>query len=155
VDITALVRAIERGRTSDVFGARLSPDEWQRLGGVLKRSELRPGELLLRRGDTEACAYLVESGLLQVFVTGGPPRSHRVATITQGTVVGEPGLFGATPRLAHVEAMTRCVVWALCAPRLHTLSAEAPGLVLEVLRAAGAVMAMRLRDNLERGIPVT
>jgi CRP-like cAMP-binding protein len=155
VDITALVRAIERGRTPDVFGARLSSEEWQRLGGVLQRGELRPGELLLRRGETEACAYLVESGLLQVFVNGGPPHSRRVATLSQGTVVGEPGLFGTTPRMAHVEALTRCVVWALRAPRLHTLSAEAPGLVLEVLRAAGAVMARRIRDNLERGIPVT
>jgi CRP-like cAMP-binding protein len=86
---------------------------------------------------------------------GGPPHSHRVATLSQGTVVGEPGLFGATPRMAHVEALTRCVVWALRASRLQTLSAEAPGLVLEVLRAAGAVMARRVRDNRERGIPAT
>jgi CRP-like cAMP-binding protein len=155
LDITALVRAIERGQSADAFGARLSPAEWQRLGGVLERGELKPGDLLLRRGDTEACAYLVESGLLQVFVIGGPSRSHRVTTLSQGTVVGEPGLFGSTPRMAHVEAMTRCVVWGLSASRLRSLSGEAPGLVLEVLRAAGSVMALRMRDNLERGVPVT
>jgi hypothetical protein len=45
-------------------------------------------------------------------------------------------------------------VWALPAQRLHALAAAAPGLVLEVLRAAGAVMAWRMRANLERGLPV-
>jgi CRP-like cAMP-binding protein len=57
--------------------------------------------------------------------------------------------------MAHVEAMTRCVVWSLSATRLRSLSGEAPGLVLEVLRAAGSVMALRMRDNLERGVPAT
>ena len=86
-------------------------------------------------------------------VTGGPARSHRVATLGEGAMLGEPALFGAVPRMAHVEAVTGSVVWSLCARRLHLLAGEAPALVLEVLRAAGAVMAARMRANLERGIP--
>jgi CRP-like cAMP-binding protein len=119
------------------------------------RRELHPGELLMRRGDTDTVAFLVERGQFQVFVTGGPPRSHRIATLREGAMLGEPGLFGATPRMANVEAMTHGVVWSLCAARLHQLAEHAPALVLEVLRAAGAVMASRMRANLERGIPVT
>ena len=142
-------------RSEDAFAARLSPAQWRQLATVLERRELEPGTLLLRRGQTETGAYLVERGRLQVFVTGGPPGSHRMATLHEGAVIGEPGLFAATPRLAHVEAVTPCVVWALCARRLHELAAEAPALVLEVLRAAGAVMAVRMRANLERGIPVS
>jgi CRP-like cAMP-binding protein len=154
LDITALVRAIEGRHSEDVFPARLSPAQWQELAGVMVRRELRPGELLMRRGDTDTAAFLVEQGQLQVFVTGGPPRSHRIATLREGAMIGEPGLFGATPRMAHVEAMTSCVVWSLCAVRLQQLAEQAPVLVLEVLRAAGAVMARRMRSNLERGIPV-
>jgi CRP-like cAMP-binding protein len=56
--------------------------------------------------------------------------------------------------MAHVEAVTPCAVWAISSPRLQALADQSPGLVLEVLRAAGAVMAWRMRANLERGIPV-
>jgi len=154
LDIQPLVRAVQSRHGEDAFAAQLSPEEWRLLGGSMQRSELRPGELLLRRGDTEERAHLVEAGQLQVFVTGGPPRSHRIATLRAGALIGEPGLFGATPRMAHVEAATPCIVWTLDAARLHALADEAPGLVLEVLRAAGAVMAWRIRTNLERGIPV-
>jgi len=155
LNITALVRAVEARSDEDAFPARLSAADWQQLATALERRELQPGELLLRRGDTDECAYLVESGRLQVFVVGGPPRSHRIATLHEGTLVGEPGLFAAAPRMAHVEAMTPCVVWALSARRLQELAAAAPMLVLEVMRAAGALMAARMRANLERGIPVT
>lgn len=154
MDITALVRAIEARSDEDAFAVRLKAADWQHLAGILERRELQGGELLLRRGDTDEYAYAVESGRLQVFVVGGPPRSHRIATLSEGTLVGEPGLFTAAPRMAHVEAMTTCVVWALCARRLQAMAHEAPLLVLEVMRAAGALMAARMRANLERGIPV-
>ena len=151
--LLALAIAARRGEDG-FFSAQLSAEEWQQLGRVLERSELQAGELLLRRGDVEAHAYLIERGQLQVFVTGEPGR-HRIATLHEGTIVGEPGLFGATPRLAHVEAVTPCIVWGMGAQRLQELATEAPGLVLEVLRAAGAVMSQRMRANLERGIPLT
>lgn len=154
MDINTLVNAVNARQGDDAFAARLSMDEWRLLASAMHRRELRAGELLVRRGDTDAQAYLVELGQLQVFVTGGPPRSHRIATLREGALIGEPGLFGDTPRMAHVEAVTPCAVWALPAPRLQALADKAPGLVLEVLRAAGAVMAWRMRANLERGIPV-
>lgn len=155
MDITALVNAVSARRGDDAFTARLSTHEWYLLAGAMQRRELQPGELLLRRGDTDTQAYLVEHGRLQVFVTGGLPRSHRIATLREGALVGEPGLFGAIPRMAHVEAVTPAAVWALPAQNLYALAEAAPRLVLEVLRAAGAVMAWRMRTSLERGLPVT
>ena len=153
LDITTLVRVVEALHDDDAFKAQLSAAQWQQLAAVMDRREIAAGELLVRRGDVEARAYLVESGELQVFVTGGPPRSHRVAKLGKGAMLGEPALFGAAPRMAHVEAVTAAVVWSLCARCLHELAAEAPALVLEVLRAAGAVMAARMRAHRERGIP--
>ena len=153
MDITPLVLAVEALHDDNAFRAQLSAAQWQQLAAVMQRQELSPGDMLVHRGDIEPKAYLVESGQLQVFVTGGPPRSHRVAALGAGALLGEPALFGATPRMAHVEAVSHAVVWSLCARRLHGLAADAPQLVLEVLRAAGAVMAARMRANLERGIP--
>jgi CRP/FNR family transcriptional regulator, cyclic AMP receptor protein len=155
-EITALIRAVEGFEgDDDIFPVRLSAADWAQLASVMEPIELRPGELLLRRGETGRRAYLVESGQLQVFVTGGAPRSHRIATLRGGTMVGEPALFAPTPRMAHVEAAEPSVVWALAAESLLSLSPSAPALVLEVLRAAGVLMTARRRANLERGIPVT
>ena len=153
LDITPLVRAVEALHDDNAFKARLSAAQWQQLAAVMKRREITAGDMLMQRGDIDRKAYLVESGQLQVFITGGPPRSHRVATLGAGALLGEPSLFGATPRMAHVEAVSPTVVWSLCARRLHDLAADAPALVLEVFRAAGAVMAARMRANQERGIP--
>jgi len=68
-------------------------------------------------------------------------------------VVGEPGLFGDSPRMANVEAMTPCVVFALRGPRLEELAQRLPALALELLRAAGGVMATRMRANLAKQTP--
>lgn len=154
MNITALVQAIAGLQTVDRFTPTLSAAQWEQLAAYLERHELAVGDLLTRRGDVEARAYMVESGELQVFVTGGPPHSHRIAVLRAGSLVGEPALFCDSPRMANVEAMTPCVVWALARDRLDALAAQAPELVLAVLRAAGAVMALRMRANLERGIPV-
>ena len=153
MDITTLVAAIEGRLGEDAFAVVLSGPDWQALASVLERRELHPGELLLRRGQADARAFLVERGQLQVYVTGEPPGSQRTATLHAGTVVGESGLFGATPCAAHVEAVTPCVVWVLAAARLQALATTAPALVAEVLRAAGAVLALRQRAQRERGTP--
>jgi CRP/FNR family transcriptional regulator, cyclic AMP receptor protein len=155
MDITPLIRAVEAARGEDAFSALLSAAQWLHLATALERRELHPGELLMRRGETDAAAYFVQAGELQVFVTGGPPGSHRIATLRAGALVGEPALFVDLPRMAHVEAMSACVVWALPAAGLQRLGAEAPELALTVLRGAGAVMAARMRANLERGIPIS
>jgi CRP-like cAMP-binding protein len=70
-------------------------------------------------------------------------------------VVGEAGLFSDQPRMANVEAMTACVVWALRGPRLEELSARNPALALELVRAAAAVMGVRMRANIEHGQAVS
>ncbi len=119
MDITPLGRAVEALHDDHAFKAQLSAAQWQQLATVMKRREVAAGAILVQRGDIEPKAYLVGSGQLQVFVTGGPPRSHRVAALGAGALLGEPALFGATPRMAHVEAVSPAVVWSLCARRLH------------------------------------
>ena len=108
---------------------------------------------LIKQGDADRSMYFLAQGSLQVFVTGGVPGSSRIAILRAGSVVGEPGLFNDGPRMANVEAMTACEVWALRGPRLEELSQRSPALVLEILRAAGNVMAVRMRANLAKQTP--
>ena len=153
MDINDLVQAIQTLNAEDAFRARLTLDQWRVIAPYLTRHEIRAGDLLIKQGDTDRSMYFLSQGTLQVFVTGGPPGSNRIAILRAGSVVGEPGLFGDGPRMANVEAMTPCVVWALRGPRLEELAQRSPALALEVLRAAGGVMALRMRANMSRQTP--
>jgi len=153
MDINALVQALQTLNAEDAFRPRLSLEQWRLIAPYLTRHDIRAGDLLIKQGDVDRTMYLLEQGSLQVFVTGGPPGSNRIAILRAGSVVGEPGLFGDSPRMANVEAMTPCSVWALRGPRLEELAQRQPALVLELLRTAGSVMATRMRANLAKQIP--
>ena len=154
MDITTLVQAVQTLNADDAFKAGLGPQHWQALAPYLSRHGLRAGDLLIRQGDRDRSAYLLEQGNLQVFVTGGTPGRSRICILRPGSLVGEPGLFAEVARGANVEAMTPCVVWALSAARLDELCARAAPLGLQVLRAAAGVMATRVRGHFERGVPL-
>jgi CRP/FNR family transcriptional regulator, cyclic AMP receptor protein len=155
MEFNDLVHAIQTLNAEDAFRPRLTLDQWRVISPYLTRHDIRAGDLLIKQGDTDRTMYFLGQGSLQVFVTGGPPGSNRIAILRAGSVVGEPGLFGDGPRMANVEAMTPCAVWALRGPRLEELAARSPALALELLRAAGGVMSMRMRNNMVRQIPFT
>jgi CRP-like cAMP-binding protein len=154
MDITTLVQAVQTLNAGDAFKAGLDLPHWQTLAPYLARQELRAGHLLIRQGDVDRSAFFLEQGNLQVFGSGGAPGRHRIAILRPGSLVGEPGLFAPIPRTANVEAMTPCAVWALSVARLDELCARLPMLALPLLRAAGAVLAVRARANLEFGAPL-
>jgi len=153
MDINALVQALQTLNAEDAFRPRLTLEQWRLIAPYLTRHDIRAGDLLIKQGDADRTMYFLEQGSLQIFVTGGPPGSNRIAILRAGSVVGEPGLFGDSPRMANVEAMTPCTVWALRGPRLEELAQRQPALVLELLRTAGGVMAMRMRANLAKQTP--
>jgi CRP-like cAMP-binding protein len=153
-DITTLVQAVQTLNAIDAFKAGLGAPHWQTLVPYLARHVLRAGDLLIRQGDLDRSAYFLEQGNLQVFVSGGPPGSQRIAILRPGSLVGEAGLFAEVPRSANVEAMTPCAVWALSVSRLDELCTQLPALALPLLRAAGAVLATRAQAHCERGAPL-
>lgn len=155
MEFNELVQAIQTLNAEDAFRPRLTLDQWRVIAPYLTRHDIRAGDLLIKQGDTDRTMYFLGQGSLQVFVTGGPPGSNRIAILRAGSVVGEPGLFSDGPRMANVEAMTPCAVWALRGPRLEELAARSPALALELLRAAGGVMSMRMRNNMARQVPFT
>lgn len=153
MEINELVHAMQTLNAEDAFRPRLALDQWRIIAPYLTQHNIRAGDLLIKQGDTDRTMYFLGQGSLQVFVTGGPPGSNRIAILRAGSVVGEPGMFSDGARMANVEAMTPCAVWALRGPRMEELIQRSPALALELLRAAGGVMAMRMRNNMVRQIP--
>ena len=150
-----LLQAIQSLNAEDAFRPRLDPSQWRTFLQYLTRHEIRGGELLVKQGEMDRTLYFLGQGTLQVYTTGGPPGSNKIAILRAGAMCGEPGLFADGERTANVEAMTPCVIWAMRLPRFEELCARAPVIALEVLRAAGTVMALRMRANLTRQMPIT
>ena len=155
MDIQGLIQAVQSLNADDAFRPRFSADHWRQLSPYLSRHDIRSGDLLVKQGDSDRTMYLLEQGSLQVFATNGAPGSNRIGILRAGSVVGEPGLFSDGPRTANVEAMTPCVVWALRGPRFEELVQRLPAVAIEILRAAGGVMAARMRANLARPVPIS
>ncbi len=155
MEIQELVQAIQTLNAEDALNVRLSQEQWRLLAPYLTQHDIRSGDLLIKQGDVDRTVYFLAQGSLQVFVSGGPPGSRRIAILRSGSVVGEPGLFSDGPRMANVEAMTPCVVMALRGPRWEELAQRHPAIALELLRGAGGVMASRMRANLTKQIPFT
>lgn len=155
MDIQELFDAVHSLNADDAFKPRLSLEQWRLLQPYLTRHATRAGDLLVKQDDHDRTMYLLESGTLQVFVSQAKPGVSRLSILRAGSVVGEAGLFSDQPRMANVEAMTACVVWALRGPRLEELSARNPALALELVRAAAAVMGVRMRANIEHGQAVS
>ncbi|WP_119156442.1 cyclic nucleotide-binding domain-containing protein [Caldimonas tepidiphila] len=154
MDFEELVDAIQLLNTEDAFRPRLDAAQWRLLGGYLDRSEVAAGELAIRQDDTARGMHFLGQGSMQVFRRGGPPGSLKVAILRPGAVLGEPSLFGEGPRMASVEAMTPCLLWTLTPQRFDEMTQCHPALALEVMRAAGAVMAARLRASIARQMPI-
>lgn len=154
MNIQPLAQAIQTLNAYDAFRVRLSPENWRVVGSYLIRRELKSGEVLIYQGDADRTMYLLESGTLQVYVRGNATQHSKIALLRAGSIVGEPALFGETVRMAQVDAIGPCVIWALSRPRLDELLAGSPELAYEILRAAGAVMAERMRGTLEKGTPI-
>jgi CRP-like cAMP-binding protein len=155
MDIQELFDAIRSLNTPDAFKPRLTIEQWRVVGNYCTRHEIRAGDLLIKQGDREHAMYLLERGTLQVFVSDPRPATSRLSLLRAGAVVGEAGMFSDQPRMANVEAMSPCVVWALRGPRMEELAARNPALALELVRAAAAVMGVRMRANIEHGQAVS
>ncbi|WP_290869285.1 cyclic nucleotide-binding domain-containing protein [Aquabacterium sp.] len=154
MDGNELIQAIQTLNSEDTFRPRLDAQQWRTFVQYLTQHELRSGDLLIKQADRDRTIYFLGQGSMQVYVTGGAPGSSRIAILRPGAICGEPGIFGDGPRMANVEAMTPCTVFALRLPRFEELVARVPNVAVEVLRAAGSVMAVRMRANLSRQVPM-
>ena len=76
------------------------------------RRELFAGEVLYRQGDPTDCAWLVESGQVELVSVHGR-RTTRHGVLGAGELIGELGLLDGAPRSATATARTDSVLLAI------------------------------------------
>ena len=155
MDFNDLIQAIQSLNTEDAFRPRLDAQQWRTFTQYLTRHEVRMGDVVIKQGDHDRTMYFLAQGTMQVYVSGAAPGASKMALLRPGALMGEPGLFADGPRTANVEAMTACVIYAMRLPRFEEMANRQPQIALEIMRAAGAVMAVRMRANLMRQTAVS
>ncbi|KXN86385.1 cAMP-dependent protein kinase regulatory subunit [Leucoagaricus sp. SymC.cos] len=102
----------------------LAEEQEKAVLGAMQERFVKKGEILIHQGDFGDAFYVVQSGLLHVFIKGHPegkyPRTvvhpqlgTKVAECAPGSYVGELALLYGHPRAASVLAITDSHLWSL------------------------------------------
>lgn len=147
--LIGLIGSIQGSEQFDVMRLTLKLTEWQILGEHLQPFTVESGQEVIRQGATEATVFLIESGTLGVHREDANGKVQ-LATVGPGSVVGEGAFFSRMPRNATVQAMNRCVLWALSPMRYTELAHRHPSIALNFVMALGSVVTRRMSNRPKR-----
>jgi voltage-gated potassium channel len=109
---------------------------------MLRRLELPPRAIVVRKGAPGDCMYFIASGEVEVELP------DRQIPLSQGAFFGELALLSNSPRTATVVTTRDTALLVLDLLDFRTLMARHPDLA----EAIDAEAKRRLKENLERGI---
>lgn len=137
----ALRDAVVGLQADDALPLDMPEEDWEALSRYLAVRFLKEGDALIREGEDDRELYFLEQGGLHVSIKG-----TLVASLKPGTVVGEGTFFSGRSRSATVTASQAGVAWALSDAKFEGLAKKHPRVALHVVRAAAAVLAIRMRE---------
>jgi CRP/FNR family cyclic AMP-dependent transcriptional regulator len=148
-DVQGLVHASAHNDTADAFHPNLTPQQWELFGTYLQPAAVQQGQVLIQQNKSDRTVYFVETGQLTVHYEDDKGRL-RLATVGEGSAVGEGGFFTRLPRNATVQAASPCKIWSLSAIRFTELANRQPAMALEIAMALGALVSRRLMNRPKR-----
>jgi len=75
------------------------------------------GEIIFLEGSESDKAYVIESGLVEIFV-GDEPDAVQLDILGAGEIFGEMGLIDSSPRSASARALTQCYCVVMSASQI-------------------------------------
>ena len=110
------------------------------------KKAFKSGEVIMRQGDPGESAYIIESGRVEILVTGRNGKVQNVGTRGPGTMIGEMALVDNAPRTATVQAVENCVLLEITKEDFSNRLQKAD----PILRMTSQVILTRYRDTLTR-----
>lgn len=102
-----------------------------------------PGQVLLRKGDSDRDLYLILDGAVEVS-DSIRKRREVLATLGAGQIFGEGGFFAKTPRSADITAIVPTQLLVLAPAAFDLLGSEHPAAAIQILQALGRTLCLRV-----------
>ena len=111
----------------------------------MKTLYIKKGREIVAEGSNSDCAYIIESGSVEVCKSLGAGAKQVLETLHEKDIFGELGLIDGLPRTATVTALEDCSISVLTPEAFNALSERNPQALIPVLR----ILAKRLRTALK------
>lgn len=105
----------------------------ERTHKLLRRETYAPERVIFRRGDEAHCAYLIQSGRVEVWNETPDNQILALAQVGPGMVFGEMGVLRDANRAASVTALELTVCEIIHRQRFDELVRAAPPLIRQLL----------------------
>lgn len=110
------------------------------------KRDFKTGEIIMRQGAKGDCAYIIEEGVVEIFIEREGGKIQNVGTRGPGTIIGEMAIVDDAPRTATVRAVKDCKLLEITRDDFaNRLKSSDP-----VLQMISQVILTRYRDTLTR-----
>ena len=110
----------------------------------MKKKYFKKGAKIIEEGTLSDCAYLIESGRVQVSKTMSNGEEQVVGILEENDIFGEMSLIDSLPRSATVLALEDCTISVMTLEIFNSLSKHSPEALMPILK----ILASRLRKVL-------
>lgn len=111
----------------------------------MKKIFVKKGKDIIEEGTVSDCAYIIESGKVQVSKTRNDGTKTVLGILHEKDIFGELGLIDGLPRSATVTALEDCTVSILTQDAFTSLAKRNPQTIMPILK----ILANRLRATLK------
>ncbi|QPJ64888.1 MAG: cyclic nucleotide-binding domain-containing protein [Candidatus Nitrohelix vancouverensis] len=111
----------------------------------MKTIYFKKGKEIIQEGTLSDCAYIIETGKVEVSKLGTKGEKKIIGILTNGDIFGEMGLIDGLPRSATVRALEDCSINVLTQDTFNSMSIHNPKALMPILK----VLASRLRATLK------
>ena len=110
----------------------------------MKKKYFKKGAKIIEEGTLNDCAYIIESGRVQVSKSMSNGEEQVIAILEQNDIFGEMSLIDSLPRSATVLALEDCTISVITPEIFNSLSKHNPEALMPILK----ILASRLRKVL-------
>ena len=110
----------------------------------MKKKYFKKGAKIIEEGSLSDCAYIIESGRVQVSKTMSNGEEQVIGILEENDIFGEMSLIDSLPRSATVLALEDCTISVITPEIFNSLSKHNPEALMPILK----ILASRLRKVL-------
>jgi CRP-like cAMP-binding protein len=110
----------------------------------MKKKYFKKGAKIIEEGTLSDCAYIIESGRVQVSKTMSNGEEQVIGILEENDIFGEMSLIDSLPRSATVLALEDCTISVMTPEIFNSLSKHSPEALMPILK----ILASRLRKVL-------